>query len=235
MRVYFTSCLMLLLLTSCQAQQKGATITQQIADAEKNLYSHSSDQQAWQQLYNLLDEHYTACTAQERKRLRAVLEKYGVWSTGTTYTTTEPGIKIVIKGQLINQQGKPVAHARVHVFQTDSHGYYTPLDSINHTMGEPDARLFCFLTTDSLGRFEIRTIRPGNYPLKYEGRTIPAHIHINTSLQGFRDQHLQVVFSDDPAMDAHWQQWAKEGGNPIITLDKTHAVQSAGLQIVLVK
>jgi protocatechuate 3,4-dioxygenase beta subunit len=93
-------------------------------------------------------------------------------------------------------------------FQTDSRGYYTPFDSAQNKMGEPDARLFGFLKTDANGNFEIHTIRPASYPKKYEGRTIPQHIHNNITAKGYANQNLQMVFDDDPAMNDYWRQWA---------------------------
>jgi protocatechuate 3,4-dioxygenase beta subunit len=68
-------------------------------------------------------------------------------------------------------------------------------------MGEPDARLFCFLKTDENGNFEIRTIRPASYPMQYNGRTIPQHIHNNITARGYTGRNLQMVFEDDPAYE----------------------------------
>ena len=148
-----------------------------------------------------MNENYVKLTVAERIRLRKVLEQYGIWSTGVLYTANEPGTKIIIKGHVTNAQGKPIANASIHIFQTDSHGYYTPLDSAEKKMGEPDARLFCFLKTDSNGNFEINTIRPASYPLQYNGRTIPQHVHNNITAAGYKDKNLQMVFDDDPAMN----------------------------------
>ena len=165
----------------CNAQN-GTIIHTKISQAEKELNQHPRNQQAWQQLYTLMNENYIQLTAAERSRLRKILEQFGNWSTGTLYTAGEPGTKIIVKCHLMNTAGKPIANASLHVFQTDSHGYYTPLDSIEKKMGEPDARLFCFLRTDSNGNFLINTIRPASYPKQYNGRTTPQHIHLISRL-----------------------------------------------------
>ena len=42
------------------------------------------------------------------------------------------------------------------------------------------------------------------------GNFVPQHIHINIRAKGFKDRNLQLVFEDDPVMDDHWLQWAKD-------------------------
>ena len=221
----------LLCLSSCSAQNSNDALTK-IKQAEQALNHHPKDQQAWQQLYILINENYTKLSAAERARLRKLLEQYATWSTGTLYAAGEPGAKIIIKGHIINSQGKPVANASVHIFQTDSRGYYTPLDSIEKKMGEPDARLFCFLKTDSNGYFEINTIRPASYPLQYKGRTIPQHIHNNITVQGYAGKNLQMIFDDDPAMNDYWRQWATQNGYPVLKLNNA-SPRMATVEIIL--
>jgi protocatechuate 3,4-dioxygenase beta subunit len=216
----------------CNAQHNTGLLTK-ITQAEQALKQQPKNQQAWQQLYALLNDNYVKLTAAERTRLRKVLEQYGIWSTGITYTVAEPGIKIIIKGHVINAQGKPVPNATLHIFQTDSRGYYTPLDSAERKMGEPDARLFCFLKTDSNGNFEINTIRPASYPLQYNGKTIPQHIHNNITAAGYKDKNLQMVFDDDPAMNDYWRQWATSNGYPILKLNNTVPQRIATVEIIL--
>ena len=219
-------------LCNCNAQNKTG-IEASINKAENTLKQHPKDQANWQQLYTLINENYVKLTVAERIRLRKVLEQYGIWSTGTTYTANEPGIKIIIKGHVVNAQGKPIANASLHIFQTDSRGYYTPLDSAEKKMGEPDARLFCFLKTDNNGSFEIHTIRPASYPLQYNGRTIPQHIHNKISAQGYKDKNLQMVFDDDPAMNDFWRKWATDNGFPVLKLNNATPQRIADIEIVL--
>ena len=221
-------------LASCNAQNNNSIIGE-IQQAEQSLKQHPKDQQAWQQLYALTNENYTKLTAEERARLRKVLEQYGIWSTGTLYTPDEPGTKIIIKGHIINTEGKSVANASLHIFQTDSHGYYTPLDSIEKKMGEPDARLFCFLRTDENGNFEIHTIRPASYPMQYDGRTIPQHIHNNITARGYTGKNLQMVFEDDPAMNSYWRLWAANNNFPVLKLNNDVPEKMATVTILLMK
>ena len=230
----FLTILISLNLLSCSAQNSNS-VFDKIAHAEQALKQQPKNQQAWQQLYALINDNYTKLTAAERTRLRKILEQYGIWSTGTTYTKGEPGTKIIIKGHVVNAQGKPIANASLHIFQTDSRGYYTPLDSIEKKMGEPDARLFCFLKTDSNGNFEIHTIRPASYPGQYNGRTIPQHIHNNITAQGYNNKNLQMVFDDDPAMNDYWRQWATGNGFPVLKLNNATPQRTATVEIRLMQ
>ncbi|NOT33546.1 MAG: hypothetical protein HOP12_05165 [Candidatus Eisenbacteria bacterium] len=64
----------------------------------------------------------------------------------------------------------PVQEGRLvmSVYHTDVRGYYGET-----SQAAPIARLHGWVRTDSLGRYEVRTIRPGAYPTG----GIPAHIH----------------------------------------------------------
>jgi len=221
-------------LLACSPQNNNDVLNK-IAQAEQALKQHAQDHQSWQQLFALMNENYTKLTTAERTRLRKVLEQYGMWSTGTLYTASEPGTKIIIKGHVVDSKGQPVANASLHIFQTDSRGYYTPLDSAQNKMGEPDARLFSFLRTDANGNFEIHTIRPASYPIQYDGRTIPQHIHNNMTARGYTGKNLQMIFDDDPAMNNYWQLWAATNNFPVLQLNNDAPEKTATVTILLMR
>src|SRR5262245_16375872 len=77
-------------------------------------------------------------------------------STLNLVSATEPGTRLVISGQLVDASGRPVASARLHVYQTDAEGRYTR----EKPMDEPHARLAGWLQTDARGHFQLSTIRP---------------------------------------------------------------------------
>lgn len=72
----------------------------------------------------------------------------------------EPGTRLEIVGTVRGPDGRPVAGADLHVYQTDAQGRYTP----ECAMDEPHARLSGRVRTDEEGRFRLLTIRPGGYP-----------------------------------------------------------------------
>ena len=80
----------------------------------------------------------------------------------------EPGTAMIVTGRVFGRDGKPHPGIVIGVYQTDARGFYG-----RNTVAAPIARLNGWLKTDSLGRYELRTIRPGGYP---DGGT-PAHIH----------------------------------------------------------
>jgi len=140
----------------------------------------------------------------------------------------EPGTRIHILGIVEAADGRPVSGARLHVYQTDASGRYTP----EKPMDEPHARLSGELTTDSGGRFEIRTIRPGGYAqsvrLGDRDRHIPAHIHIDVTAAGHPERRVQVVFADDPLLsDPYWRDWVAKLGQPVVS------VESAGTGLLV--
>jgi len=147
---------------------------------------------------------------------------------------SEPGQRLTIHGRVAGENGQPVAGARLHVYQTDASGRYTP----GKPMAEPHARLAGWLRTDKDGKFELHTIRPGGYPkavrLGDRERKIPAHIHIDVEADGYAPRKVQVVFSDDPLLsDPYWQGWIRKQGHPVITVSRSTAGQVADLVLSL--
>jgi len=155
-------------------------------------------------------------------------------SSITLIGDSEPGQRLTIHGRVVGESGKPVAGARLHVYQTDASGRYTP----GKPMDEPHARLAGWLCTGKDGNFELHTIRPGGYPkavrLGDRERKIPAHIHIDVTVDGYVPRKVQVVFSDDPLLsDPYWQDWARTQGHPVITVRQAKAGQVAELVLAL--
>jgi protocatechuate 3,4-dioxygenase beta subunit len=137
---------------------------------------------------------------------------------------------------VVDEAGKPVSGARLHVYQTDATGGYTR----DRPMDEPHARLTGWLATDSSGHFELTTIRPGGYPKPVpvgdRDRRIPAHIHIDLSAPGYSPRKVQVVFADDPLLtDAYWQDWVNMLHQPVVAVTNRAKVQHANLLLTLAK
>lgn len=216
---------------SCQLPQRKAT---DFMALQSKLESNQS-RQAYDALQFLLAEQYTDLSTEERKSLRASLEKHAKWSSATLCPDTERGVKLQLEGRLLNEKKQPVPGAKLHIFHTDSRGFYSPLDSITGRMLEQDPRLDGFLHTDEQGRFSIQTVRPGNYPKKYEGRLLPQHVHVLVYAKGYEPLSVQVAFKDDPAMNAHWIDWAQKAEFPLVQLEKTASGLKGKFDLHLVK
>lgn len=216
---------------SCQSSQRKA---QDFTDLRSKLESDRSHE-AYNALQFYLAEHYTDLSTEDRKSLRASLEKHAKWPSVTLCPATEPGVKLHLEGRLLNEKNQAVTGAKLHIFHTDGRGFYSPLDSVTGRMLEQDPRLDGFLHTDEQGRFSIQTVRPANYPKKYEGRLLPQHIHVLAYADGYAVRSAQVVFTDDPAMNEHWLDWAKKGKHPLVQLEKTAAGLNGKFELHLVK
>lgn len=213
----FTAFCLCLTPMACQSQQQKAAGIKEL----KARLESTGTRADYDSLHFYLVEHYTGLSAKERSAVREVLKKHAVWPFENVCPDTEPGVPITISGRLVADSGKPVPAASVHIFQTNSQGYYSPGDATTGRMMEKDPRLEGFLTTDSSGVFSIRTIHPASYPKKYEGRLIPAHIHLVVQAAGFHQKAVQMVFEDDPALTEYWMEWARKNGFPIIRLETT--------------
>ncbi len=139
----------------------------------------------------------------------------------TVAKEAEPGERLVLEVEVVDDDGKPVAGARAHVYQTDVTGQYTR----ERAMDEPHARLAGWVTCDRAGRFELRTIRPGGYPralrLGDRDRHIPAHIHVDVTAPGHAERKSQIVFADDPQLaDPYWQKWVRNLDEPVVALTR---------------
>ena len=186
-------------------------------------------------LHFLLVEHYIDLSTTDRKTLRQMLEKHAIWPNATLCPKSESGTEISIQGRVVDDKGKPISGAKLHIFHTDHQGFYAPTDAKTGHMAEHDPRLEGFLITDEQGNYKINTIRPTSYPKKYNGRLIPQHIHIVASAPGVQLYSIQVVFEDDPVMDAYWLDWAKRSHYPVVKLLTSKSGIQGELNIQLIK
>jgi protocatechuate 3,4-dioxygenase beta subunit len=104
----------------------------------------------------------------------------------------EPGDALIVSGKVVGPDGgTPVAGAIVYVYHTDIRGYY---NTESQSRGSENPRLRAWMRTDTEGRYEYRTIKPGPYP----SSRIPAHIHYVVTAPGFKERNFEIVFEGDP-------------------------------------
>jgi len=220
-------CLAVLCFAALAASGQSALPPNSAQQLEDRLRSHPQDAATIRALHMLLASA-NHLSREESMRLRGVLRTHPEKSPVTLTPPAEPGDLLIIAGTIRDAQGQPVAGALLTVFHTDAKGLYSLRDAETHHMDEPNSRLFAFIQTGPDGRYEFRTVRPGGYPYPLPNHTgdqawIPQHIHLIASADGYLTfgcgrETCQLVFADDLRMTPHWQEWARELHNPVLTL-----------------
>ena len=98
-----------------------------------------------------------------------------------------------LSGRLLDLNGRPLRSTRIEIWQCDANGrYHHPRDS-RDTPLDPNFQGHGHTTTDEMGRYRFRTIRPVPYP----GRT--PHIHIAVLAEHMPAFTTQLYVRDEPA------------------------------------
>jgi len=111
------------------------------------------------------------------------------------------GEVVEISGRVIDEDGNPVADALVDIWQANTHGRYAHEADPNPAPLDENFQGWAQLKTDAEGRYRVKTIRPGAYPVM-EGWSRPPHIHFKVARRGFHELTTQMYFAGDPLNDA---------------------------------
>ena len=119
------------------------------------------------------------------------------------------GVPALVRGQVLDSTGQPLAGAVLDVWQTAENGMYSGQDT-----AQPHGNLRGRYRTDAEGRFAIRTIVPVCYPIPTDGpvgRMLraanrhawrPAHLHFMIDAPGQRRLVTHLFNSVDPYLDS---------------------------------
>ena len=121
------------------------------------------------------------------------------WRT-TIAGPEEPGQRIRIHGVVYQPDGRtPAEDVLLYLYHTDAEGVYATRGNETGN-GRRHGHLRAWLRTDDGGRYEIRTIRPGNYP----GTNEEQHIHVTVQEPDDTPEYWlpSFKFADDPYLDA---------------------------------
>lgn len=143
----------------------------------------------------------------------------------------EPGDPLVIRGTIFKADGKtPAPGVVLYVYHTNQKGIYEPAPG--QTQARRHGHLRGWMKSDSRGRYEFTTIRPGAYP----GNRAAQHIHpILLEPNGNYYYIDEYLFDDDPLLTANERTRQEgRGGNGIIKLAKdSHGRWTGTRDIVL--
>jgi protocatechuate 3,4-dioxygenase beta subunit len=97
-----------------------------------------------------------------------------------------PAVPLALEGRVLDRFGKPVAGARVEIWQCDALGHYTHSHESRASERDPNFAGFGWVRTDAEGRYAFSTLRPVPYP----GRT--PHIHVGVKAAKVRPLVTQM-------------------------------------------
>lgn len=107
----------------------------------------------------------------------------------------DPGDRVVVRGSVTDADGNPLAGVVIDCWQSNTDGYYT----VQKVDGQSEFNLRGIYHTDENGNYEIRTVRPGKYPIPHDGPVgallkannrgwmRPGHLHTWVRHPGFKE------------------------------------------------
>jgi protocatechuate 3,4-dioxygenase beta subunit len=113
------------------------------------------------------------------------------------------GEKIVVTGRVFDEDGKPVRHSLVEVWQANSAGRYWHARDQHNAPLDPNFFGLGKMLTDAEGRYRFVTIKPGPYPWgNHDKAWRPAHIHFSMFGNVYAQRLVtQMYFPGDPLFD----------------------------------
>jgi protocatechuate 3,4-dioxygenase beta subunit len=133
--------------------------------------------------------------------------------------TTAAGEPLTVVGTVYSEDCRPLAGARLTMWQTDGNGEYGP----GHGT---DGMRCCFLggnvVTDADGNFQLITVRPAHY--RGESSPPPAHIHLEVQHPDVPPLRTEIVFADDDRLPADSESLGYIVTNPTREGGSWHAV-----------
>jgi hydroxyquinol 1,2-dioxygenase len=131
------------------------------------------------------------------------------YALGDTIAKQADGPELLLYGRVTDRQGKPLPHASMQVWQTDSKGEY---DLQKYHGAEMDMR--GNFRCDADGRFHFRTVTPLGYYIPLDGPVgalvqaqhrhgcRPAHIHFLIGAEGYRELVTAIYLAEDEHIDS---------------------------------
>lgn len=110
------------------------------------------------------------------------------------------GERIIVSGRVLDENGRPVPHTLVEVWQANAAGRYLHKVDQHNAPLDPNFSGVGHTLTDEQGRYRFETIRPGAYPWRnHYNAWRPAHIHFSLFGPAFATRLVtQMYFPGDP-------------------------------------
>jgi protocatechuate 3,4-dioxygenase, beta subunit len=110
------------------------------------------------------------------------------------------GERIIVAGQVLDEDGRPVPHTLVEIWQCNAAGRYLHARDDHPAPRDPNFSGAGRFLTDDQGRYRFITIKPGAYPWRnHPNAWRPAHIHFSLFGSSFQSRLVtQMYFPNDP-------------------------------------
>jgi len=110
------------------------------------------------------------------------------------------GERIVVSGRVLDENGRPVPHALLEIWQANAAGRYLHKVDQHNAPLDPNFTGSGHTLTNADGHYRFVTIRPGEYPWRnHYTAWRPAHIHFSLFGPAFATRLItQMYFPGDP-------------------------------------
>jgi protocatechuate 3,4-dioxygenase, beta subunit len=110
------------------------------------------------------------------------------------------GERIIVAGRVIDEDGRPVPHTLVEIWQCNAAGRYRHSRDDHPAPLDPNFSGAGRMMTDAEGNYQFTTIKPGAYPWRnHHNAWRPAHIHFSLFGTSFQSRLVtQMYFPNDP-------------------------------------
>jgi len=112
------------------------------------------------------------------------------------------GERIIVEGQIRDEDGRPIPHSMVEIWQANAAGRYNHERDQHDAPLDPDFKGIGRVYTDEHGAYRFITIKPGAYPWgNHANAWRPNHIHFSLFGPGYATRLItQMYFPGDPLL-----------------------------------
>lgn len=153
----------------------------------------------------------------------------------------DEGERLIIRGVVQDESGKPIEGAIVDLWHADTRGFYSHFDPTEQQKPFNNRRR---IKVGADGRYEAHSIMPVGYSVPPGGATDrlvkalgrhgsrPAHVHYFVDAPGFRHLTTQFNLADDPLVNDDFAFGTREGLVPDI--ERNNGVAAIEFDLILV-
>jgi protocatechuate 3,4-dioxygenase beta subunit len=128
------------------------------------------------------------------------------YENGANICLDGKGEPVWVKGRVLNSKGKPIAGAKLDVWQANEDGFY----DVQQKGVQPEMNLRGIFKSDEQGKYFFRSAYPRFYPIPYDGTVgdmlkaldrnpnRPAHLHFIVSAPGYETVVTHIFTPDCP-------------------------------------